>query len=152
MSDFSFVVDILAPPFQVWETLLDVERWPEWTRSVTSIERLDPGPLAIGSRVRILQPKLIPAVWKITELDFRNGAFTWQTGKPGVRLKASHQVTQTEQGSRVALSLDYGGLLGPVMAYQLKDLNWNYLTMEAHGLKTRCESALREIAPFETDT
>jgi hypothetical protein len=25
------------------------------------------------------------------------------------------------------------------MAWQLKDLNWDYLTMEAAGLKQRCE-------------
>lgn len=140
MPDFRFVVDILALPHHVWETLLDLEHWPQWTQSVTGIERLDEGPLAIGSRARILQPKLTPAVWQVTELDQRDRVFVWKTGMLGVRLAASHRVDRTEQGARVTLSLTYGGLLGPFMAYQLKDLNWSYLTMEAQGLKAHCES------------
>jgi hypothetical protein len=141
MPNFSFVIEIAVPPFQVWETLLDVEHWPEWTQSVTSIERLDEGPFAVGSRVRILQPKLIPAVWRVTELNERDRIFTWKTGKPGVKLIARHAVERTALGSRVTLTLSYGGLLGPFMAYQLKDLNWHYLTMEAKGLKARCETS-----------
>jgi hypothetical protein len=147
MSEFKFVVEITATPFHVWSTLLDVERWPEWTQSVTSVERLDDGPLAIDSRVRILQPRLIPAVWRVTELDPANRVFIWRTGKPGVRLTATHRIDRTDQGARVTLTLAYGGLLGPFMAYQLKDLNWSYITMEARGLKARCESTVREPAP-----
>lgn len=142
MSDFRFVVDVLAPPFQVWETLLDVERWPEWTQSATSITRLEPGPLALGSRAKILQPKLIPAVWRVTEFDDREHVFTWATSKPGIKVTSSHMVERTDNGSRVTLTVTYSGLLGMLMAYQLKDLNWQYLTMEAQGLKTRCEAAL----------
>ncbi len=147
MADFQFVVEITTPPFHVWQTLLDVERWPEWTDSVTRIERLDEAPLAVGSRVRIIQPQLIPAVWQVTEFDAQNRVLVWRTGKPGVRLTATHRVDRTGQGARVKLTLSYGGLLGPFMAYQLKDLNWNYLTMEAQGLKARCESTVSELAP-----
>lgn len=147
MSDFQFVVEIAAPPFHVWETLLDVERWPEWTQSITKVERLDDAPLAVGSRVRILQPRLIPAVWSVTELDPHKRVFVWRTGKPGVRLTAMRRIERTDQGSRVTLALAYGGLLGPFMAYQLKDLNWSYLTMEAQGLKVRCEATVREPVP-----
>jgi hypothetical protein len=142
MSDFRFVVDVLAPPFQVWETLLDVEHWPEWTQSVTRIERLDSGPLAIGSRTKIFQPELIPAVWRVTELDSRAYTFTWKAGRPGVSLTGRHVIERTPLGSRVTLTLTYGGLLGPLMAFQLKKLNWQLLTMEAEGLKARCEAAV----------
>lgn len=146
MPDFHFVAEILAPPFHVWETLLDVERWPEWTKSITRIERLDANPLSIGSRVRIIQPKLMPAIWTVTELDPRDRILVWQTGKPGIRLTAHHRVDRTVEGARVTLSLTYNGLLGPLMAYQLKDLNWSYLTMEAQGLKERCETTVQAIS------
>lgn len=140
MSEFRFVVDVAAPPFPVWETLLDVEQWPQWTRTVTSAQRLDEGPLAIGSRARLLQPRLIPAVWKVTELDPLQRLFTWVTGRPGIQISASHLVERTDHGSRVTLTLTYSGLFGWLMARQLKRLNWDYLTAEARGLKKRCES------------
>ncbi|HVZ82740.1 MAG TPA: SRPBCC family protein [Terracidiphilus sp.] len=139
MADFEFVVDIAAPPQRVWETLIDVERWPEWTRSVISITRLDTGPLALGSRARVVQPKLIPTVWKVTEFDGQARLFTWQTGRPGVKVIGGHRVESGEYGSRVRLTLTYRGLLGVLMAHQLKELNWKYITMEAQGLKARCE-------------
>ncbi len=139
MADFRFVVDVFAPRPRVWETLVNVERWPQWTPSVTSVMQLEDGPLALGSRAKIVQPKLIPTVWRVTELDEQAGVFVWQTGRPGVKVIAGHLVERTDNGSRVTLTLTYRGLLGPLMAYQLKELNWAYLTLEAQGLKARSE-------------
>jgi len=65
VRDFAISVDIAAPPPVVWAVMRDVERWPEWTTTVTRIERLDSGPLTVGSRLRIRQPKLLPADWWI---------------------------------------------------------------------------------------
>ena len=49
-------VEISAAPDQVWGVLTDVERWSEWTETVTRVQRLDDGPLREGSRARISQP------------------------------------------------------------------------------------------------
>lgn len=142
MSQFQFVTGIYAPPLPAWEILLDLERWPEWTSSITRIERLTEGPLAVGSRVRIEQPKLMPNVWQVTEFEPRTFTFTWVTSRPLIRIAARHQLERTHEGSRLTLTLTYSGIVGWIMAYQLKDLNWQYLSTEAKGLKLRAETVI----------
>ena len=45
------------PPAEVFAALADVERYPEWliASGIIGVERLDPGPFAKGSRLRISQ-------------------------------------------------------------------------------------------------
>ena len=139
MSTFRYTTEVLAPAQQVWSVLMDVERWPEWTPTVTRAERLEPDRLAIGSRTKIWQPKLITTTWQVTELDANTGNFVWETSRPGVKVIATHAVETSANGCRITLTLEYKGILGPLMAMQLKDLNWEYLTREAQGLKAFCE-------------
>ena len=49
-------IHIEAPADVVWAVTEDIERWPEWTPTVTSARRLDGGPFGLGSRFRIKQP------------------------------------------------------------------------------------------------
>jgi uncharacterized protein YndB with AHSA1/START domain len=48
---------IERPPEAVFEALTDLERYPEWliASGIVRVERLDPGPLATGSGLRIAQ-------------------------------------------------------------------------------------------------
>ena len=92
-------VDISAPPEVVWAVLSDVESWPTWTASITSIRLLGPDPLQVGSRVRIRQPRLPATVWTVS--DFVEGErFSWTSTSPGVNTRASHRVVGTAEGSR----------------------------------------------------
>ena len=84
--------------------LLDVERWPEWTTSVSKVQRMDIGPLTLGSRTRIWQPKLMPAVWQVTSLDEQRHIFAWTTHTFGIKIIARHQVDAIGARSRVTLS------------------------------------------------
>jgi len=143
MTDFSLDIDIQAPPQVVWEIIRDGERWPEWTPTVTSVKLLNPGPLAIGSRALIHQPKLPPAKWQVTDLDESGRSFTWVSGGLGVLVTARHSVEACGTGSRATLSLRFSGVLGGLVARLTRDLNNRYLALEAKGLKKRSEDQAR---------
>src|SRR5262245_29066048 len=113
--DFQIAVDIAAPPETVWSVMSDTERWHEWTPSVRSIRYLDKGPLAVGTRALIRQPKFPPAVWKVTSLDAGRG-FVWKSGAPGMWVYAHHSIEPLPGGARATLRLHYEGALGRLMA------------------------------------
>ena len=62
-------VEVAAPAAAVWTVYADVERWSEWTASITRIEALDGPELAVGKRFAIKQPRLPRLVWEISELE-----------------------------------------------------------------------------------
>jgi uncharacterized protein YndB with AHSA1/START domain len=125
---------VAAPVEAVWAALVDVERWPTWTRSMRRVRRLDEGPLAVGSRVRIKQPRLVPVVWTVTELD-PGRSFTWEAESAGVRSRASHEVRAMGAGtSELRLTFDQTGPLSPVIGAVLGRLTRRYVRMEAEGL------------------
>ena len=82
MKTFDIAIGIDAPAERVWQVMIDIDRWNEWTPSVTSIKRLDSGPLVVGSRLVIRQPKFPPARWSITAFD-PGLSFTWMSSGPG---------------------------------------------------------------------
>ena len=141
MTEFSQVVGIKAAPDRVLAVLLDIERWPEWTSTMTSVRRIDDGPFGVGSRARIRQPGLLPAIWLVTEIDGARG-FEWITRSPGVQLKAGHLVEAAGAGSRATLSLRSSGLFGPLVARFYRGLSLRYLAIEAEGLRNRCEGQI----------
>jgi uncharacterized membrane protein len=138
MKHYETSIDIDAAPAEVWAVMRDVERWPEWTASVTSVRLRNGGPLGFGHRAVIRQPRLPPAFWRVTELDEGRG-FTWVSGVPGMRVVARHRVEPSATGARATLSIRYDGLLGAVLARMTDKLNRSYLQMEAEGLKRRSE-------------
>jgi hypothetical protein len=135
---FSTVIDVQAPPHRVLEVLFDVERWSEWTSTVTGVRRMDSLAFGVGSRARVQQPKLRAAVWQVTELDTKG--FTWVTRSPGLRITGRHYVEENELVSRVTLSLEFSGFLSPLAARLYGNLTKQYLATEAHGLKKRSEA------------
>ncbi|MGW5052986.1 SRPBCC family protein [Actinokineospora sp. NPDC004072] len=137
-----FTADVLidADPARVWAIFTRVEEWPDWTASVVSATRLDPGPLAVGTRVRIKQPKLPTTVWTATELT-EGRSWTWVATGPGVRTTAVHLVEPHGEGSKVTLRLRQEGWLGALVGRLTAGLTDRYLAMEAEGLKSRAERA-----------
>jgi hypothetical protein len=142
MNDFRIQVDIQAPPDRVWAIMRDVDRWPDWTPTVKKIRRLDAGPIAVGMRGIVFQPKLPPAKWTITELDDTRRTFTWINRSPGLLITARHGVEATgSHSSRAMLSLRFTGLFAGLMARITRNLNDRYLALEAEGLKKASEAS-----------
>src|SRR5688572_6601747 len=132
-------IEVEAPAERVWEVLREVERWPEWASTVTSVRRLDDGPLAVGSRVRVEQPRIPPTEYVVTEFE-PNRSFTWTATGPGVRTTARHRLEQLGAGTtRVTLAVEQAGPLGTVMGRFYRRLTDRYLTAEAEGIKARSE-------------
>lgn len=59
---------IKAPLRAIWELQTGVERWPAWQQPVTSIKRLDQGPLREGSRFQWTTPAPATATTPATTL------------------------------------------------------------------------------------
>ncbi len=139
----SIGIDVAAPPERVWEVLVDVERWPEWTDSVTSVRLLDAGPLAVGSRVEISQPRIPTGAYTVTELE-PGRVFVWEQRQPGSTVSAHHECAPLPGGgTRVELRVVMSGAVGGVVGRLYRKLTARYLATEAAGLKARAEAAAR---------
>jgi uncharacterized membrane protein len=133
-------VTIDAPPEKVFAVLCDVERWPEWTSTMTSVQRRESGRFAVGSTAQVCQPRLRPAVWQVTEIEDKRN-FTWSTRSPGLCMTAGHSIEPKGPGSRVTLSFELSGFIAPLVSWLYGGLIERYMTTESQGLKKRSESA-----------
>lgn len=139
MPQYQTTIDIAASPERVWRVFADIDRWHEWTASITRIERLDAPSFAAGSRFKVFQPKLRPAVWTITELK-PDSNFTWVSRSPGMKVVAEHAIQPVGQGAcKVTLRTTFSGLVGRIVGRVYGTLIKEYMGLEAGGLKRRSE-------------
>ena len=139
---FEATIEVAAPAQLVFDVYSDVERWPEWTESVTSVQRLDEGPFRVGSRARINQPRLPTAEWEVVEL-LPGQSFNWVARGPGIRTTGIHAVSGEGEPVTVTATVEQAGPLGPVLGFLTKGLTERYLQMEVRGLKAHCEMRRR---------
>ena len=53
MGNFRYTVEVFAPPERIWAVLVDVDRWPEWTPTVTRVQRLEEAGVITGYTAQI---------------------------------------------------------------------------------------------------
>jgi len=135
---FEHAVTIQAPAERVWAVFSDVERWPEWTPTVESVERLDEGPLRPGARTRIRQPKLPVAVWEVTKLE-EGQYFEWTSAAPGIRTTGGHRVVSTPEGTVATATIVQEGPLGWLFGRLYAGLTRRYIATETEKLKELAE-------------
>jgi len=133
------VVQIAAPVETVWALTLDVERWPSLSSTMTSVERLDDGPMVVGSRARIHQPHQRPRVWTVTTLDAPT-RFEWETTVGPIRMVGLHHIEATAEGCRNHLGVRLEGpgarLAGLLLGRSLRTA----IATENRGFRIAAES------------
>jgi len=140
-------IDIDAPADVVWDVFSDVERWPEWTASVTRLVALDGPGIAVGKRFEIKQPRMPKLVWEVTAVS-PGTAWTWVQRSPGGLTVASHEVAPVSEGrTRVRQQIDQRGPVGVLVGVLMRRMTKRYLDLEAAGLKARSEQARHHNGP-----
>jgi hypothetical protein len=132
-------VEIDAPATLVWDVFTDVERWPEWTPSVSRLVALDGPGIAVGKRFEIKQPRMPKLVWQVTEVS-PGASWTWVQRSPGGVTLARHEVVPESSGrTRVRQQIDQRGPIGALVGLLMRRMTRRYLDFEAAGLKARSE-------------
>jgi uncharacterized membrane protein len=140
-------VEIDAPATVVWDIFSDVERWPEWTASVTRLVALDGPGLAVGKRFEIKQPRMPRLIWTVTELT-QGAGWTWVQRSPGGLTLARHDVIPADDGrTRVRQQIDQRGPVGALVGLAMRRMTRRYLELEAEGLKARSERVSHPDGP-----
>jgi len=136
---FEIAIEINATERRVWEVLTDIEHWPEWTSSITSVTRIDSGALAIGSKARIKQPIFGTLTWTVTDFTPLR-SFTWEAKTPGITVVAGHHLDSPD-GKIVSLTLtvEQRGPIGRLVAPLAEKSARRFVQLEAEGHKRRAE-------------
>jgi ribosome-associated toxin RatA of RatAB toxin-antitoxin module len=124
---------------EVWALVIDIEHWPDFVPAVTSLERLDHGPVRIGSQARLRQPGQPRRIWTVTRIEEPH-VFVWQTSGLGLRMTGEHHLEPTgpdgrHTRQRLVLALDgpLGQVLGRVAGARLRQA----LRTENHAFAAR---------------
>ncbi|OEU96934.1 SRPBCC family protein [Streptomyces oceani] len=137
-------ISVQAPPAAVWAVLVDIESWPEYVSTVTSVRKDTRGALAAGSRVRVKQPGMPELTWTVTE--FTEGrSFTWIASAAGVTTIGGHRLREaTEGGCELELTIEHRGFLAPLLRVLTYRRTRRYVGNEANGMRLRAEARARE--------
>jgi uncharacterized membrane protein len=139
MTKYSTSITINANPEAVWKVLSDVAHWHEWTPTVTKVEVLNTPELKLGNRYKVIQPKLQPAEWTVTELTTSN--FTWESKAPGMHMVAEHFVKPIHANqAEVTLTFAFNGWLGNFIGKLYGKMTAEYIQTEAQSLKKNVEA------------
>jgi len=137
---FEVVIAVNASEERLWATLTDIEHWPEWTSSMTSVTRIDSGVFGVGSPARIKQPKLGTMTWTVTALT-PGHSFVWEAKRPGLRLVAGHHLSPGDgRAVSLRLTVEQKGPIGRLLEPLTENSAKRYVQLEAEGHKRRAET------------
>ena len=113
-------IDIAAPPEQVYFYLADFSRHGEWSMSVTTLEKLTPGPVGVGTEFKSTEtlPQEFVSFATIKALD-EPTRVAWES--------TDHQVFRTEWTFDIRPNADGTHLVQAVTFYAISDFGKEFL-------------------------
>lgn len=140
MRVFTHESTIDRPAAAIWPVMSDIAAWPSWTPTVVSATALAEGAPGVGKSYRVAQPKLLPAVWTITEWKEGRG-FAWRSKSPGMTATGEHWLEDAGPGrAKLTLRVTFEGILAPVVWLFAGEMTRRYVELEAASLKKKAEA------------
>jgi uncharacterized protein YndB with AHSA1/START domain len=84
--EMTWVEDFNAPPERVFAAITDIETWQKWMQNLVRVEKLTPGPFAMGSQwreVRKIMGKEGAEVFEVVAIDPPRGMELYVDGAKG---------------------------------------------------------------------
>jgi hypothetical protein len=138
MQEWTERQEIAAPAGLVWRVVADIESWPEWTPTMSGVERLAGSGLVPGASFRIRRPNLPEAIWRVVAVD-AGRSFRWQCRSRDALAEADHRIAPLGELAEVELAIRFSGVPGRASRDVPLVLSRHSLRLEAEGLKARCE-------------
>ncbi len=135
---YDVAIGIAAAPEQIWARLTDASAFPQWNRTVTSIE----GRIALGERLAIKVPLAPGRTFKPRVTTFEPGhRMVWSDGMaPMFKGARTFTLTPNADGTTTfAMSETFKGVMLPMIKRALPDFREAF-TSYAADLKRACES------------
>lgn len=140
MHPYTATAEIAATPARIWPVIANVEDWPQWLPTMTSVKRMGAGALEVGARYRLEQPRLRPTVWTVVNVEPSN-TFAWEARWPGARALATHSLTAGPGGStRLVLQVSFSGPMSLLARAIAGRTVQEYLSLEAAAVKRHFEA------------
>jgi uncharacterized membrane protein len=127
-----------APIATVWDLTVDIDGLPATTPTITSAERLDDGPLRVGSTARLRQPHLRPAVWTVTRLEPQE-LFEWSTRLGWLTMTGRHRLRPADAGTSNHLEVELSGFGAGAATRLFGGSIRRAITTENRGIKAAAE-------------
>jgi hypothetical protein len=143
MLSYEASAQVVASVDAVWQVLSDVEAWPTWPATMSTVQGPESPALRLGAVFDIRQPRLRPATWVVAALDPPRH-FQWVSRSAGLCVQADHVVQVCGPAAcRLLLRIGFAGLLAPLADRLGRALTQAYLQQEFASFKVRVESRCR---------
>lgn len=135
---YAIDIEIHASKKTVWTIVSEVEAWPTWTPTMTTVQRLSGS--GVGAQYAVKQPHLPKSKLCIDTWN-EGDSFSWHSNETATRMDADHKLTELSPNlTRVNLTLVMSGpMIGVVWLIWGRKIR-SYVDIEAKSLKAVAES------------